>query len=238
MERERGQLDRAIALHAESLARARKGQDAWILAFVLTMGGNLAWLAGDFQRGVTLYRESLLLSRDIRAKWPIAECLWGLSGLAAAQGQFERAARLYGGERAVREATGAIVLGDVARFERELAVVRAVLGEARFTAAVAEGQAMTLERAVDDALGGSEGMSRAGDGATHGRGELLSQREWDVAALVAGGLTNRQIADHLVVGVRTAESHVASALGKLGLKTRAQLASWITAREAIDRHIP
>ena len=54
----------------------------------------------------------------------------------------------------------------------------------------------------------------------------LSAREREVAALVAHGRSNREIAAHLVVSERTAEAHVSNILGKLGFTTRAQIAAW------------
>jgi DNA-binding NarL/FixJ family response regulator len=58
----------------------------------------------------------------------------------------------------------------------------------------------------------------------------LTPRELEVASLVARGLTNRQIADELVIAARTADNHVGHILDKLGLTSRAQIAAWITAR--------
>jgi len=55
---------------------------------------------------------------------------------------------------------------------------------------------------------------------------LLSRREREVAALVARGLTNREIARTLVVSERTAENHVQHILTKLGFGSRAQIAAW------------
>ncbi len=54
----------------------------------------------------------------------------------------------------------------------------------------------------------------------------LSAREREVAALVAQGRTNREIAEALVVSERTAEAHVSNILGKLDFTTRAQIAAW------------
>ncbi|HEY3064000.1 MAG TPA: LuxR C-terminal-related transcriptional regulator [Chloroflexota bacterium] len=54
----------------------------------------------------------------------------------------------------------------------------------------------------------------------------LSRRERDVAKLIAQGLSNRDIADALVLSVRTVEAHVTHVLSKLGLRSRAQIAVW------------
>ncbi|HEY7832577.1 MAG TPA: AAA family ATPase [Ktedonobacterales bacterium] len=54
----------------------------------------------------------------------------------------------------------------------------------------------------------------------------LTAREREVARLVAQGRSNRAIAETLVVGERTVESHVGNILGKLGFTSRAQIAAW------------
>ncbi|MDG5804476.1 LuxR C-terminal-related transcriptional regulator [Streptomyces ossamyceticus] len=58
----------------------------------------------------------------------------------------------------------------------------------------------------------------------------LTRRELQVAALVAQGRTNKQIADHLVIARRTAEGHVERILVKLGFRNRSQVAAWFSAR--------
>jgi len=55
----------------------------------------------------------------------------------------------------------------------------------------------------------------------------LSQREREVLALVAEGLTNRQIAERLFISPVTARNHVSSILTKLGLENRTQAAAWL-----------
>ncbi|MGW0859349.1 response regulator transcription factor, partial [Streptomyces sp. NPDC002690] len=71
-------------------------------------------------------------------------------------------------------------------------------------------------------LGWSDGRAR-GRGRP-GYGDRLSPRELEVARLVTGGHTNRQIADALVVSVQTVGSQVTSAMRKLRVTTRTALA--------------
>src|SRR5690606_7331791 len=77
-----------------------------------------------------------------------------------------------------------------------------------------------LERAMEHLPGR---LRRRGD-ATAAEG--LTSREAEIAAWVARGLTNREIAEELVLSSRTVETHVANAMAKLGFGTRSQLAAW------------
>jgi DNA-binding CsgD family transcriptional regulator len=56
----------------------------------------------------------------------------------------------------------------------------------------------------------------------------LTPREHEVAALVAEGKSNREIAQALVLSERTAERHVANIMAKLGMSSRTQIAVWVT----------
>jgi DNA-binding NarL/FixJ family response regulator len=56
---------------------------------------------------------------------------------------------------------------------------------------------------------------------------MLSAREDEVARLVAGGLTNREIAQRLFISERTAQNHVQHILTKLDFSSRAQIAAWL-----------
>ena len=56
--------------------------------------------------------------------------------------------------------------------------------------------------------------------------QVLTPRQREVAALIALGLTNREIASRLVVAERTAEGHVQSILNKLGFYSRSRIAAW------------
>jgi DNA-binding CsgD family transcriptional regulator len=60
----------------------------------------------------------------------------------------------------------------------------------------------------------------------------LTARQAEVAALVAEGLTNRQLAERLGITERSAESHLERIRLRLGFSSRAQLAVWYVAHQA------
>jgi DNA-binding NarL/FixJ family response regulator len=67
-----------------------------------------------------------------------------------------------------------------------------------------------------------------------GGGHALTPREEEVLALIAEGLTNRQIAERLVISEHTARNHVANILDKLGLSRRSEAAAY-AARRGLTR---
>jgi non-specific serine/threonine protein kinase len=113
--------------------------------------------------------------------------------------------------------------------------VRAQLDEATFAKAWAEGQAMTRERAIDYASALTVlprpvtpvAQLPSPRKATKQEFGGLTPRERQVAALVAQGKSNRDIADELVLSERTVENHIGNILSKLGFGSRAQIAAWV-----------
>jgi len=81
---------------------------------------------------------------------------------------------------------------------------------------------MELDHAVSHALGRQAYVGPP----TEGRRQL-TEREHGVIQLLTRGLTNRQIAQRLVVGERTIDSHLEHVRNKLGLRTRAEIATWV-----------
>ncbi|WP_067174753.1 LuxR C-terminal-related transcriptional regulator [Microtetraspora niveoalba] len=59
---------------------------------------------------------------------------------------------------------------------------------------------------------------------------VLTRREHEVAELVADGLSNREVAEKLVISKRTAESHMEHILAKLNFSSRTQVAAWVARR--------
>jgi DNA-binding CsgD family transcriptional regulator len=63
----------------------------------------------------------------------------------------------------------------------------------------------------------------------------LTEREREVARLIAAGQSNAAIAQVLVISERTAETHVTNILGKLGFASRSQIAAWAVERGLSDQ---
>jgi DNA-binding CsgD family transcriptional regulator len=61
----------------------------------------------------------------------------------------------------------------------------------------------------------------------------LTPRELEIAALIASGRSNKAIGAELVISPATVARHVANIMTKLGFRSRAQIAAWIT-----DRRLP
>lgn len=69
----------------------------------------------------------------------------------------------------------------------------------------------------------SEYIERLKHGENTGTYESLSEREKEVLALIAKGFSNKEIAEQLIISVKTVESHKSNVMEKLGLKTRPEL---------------
>jgi DNA-binding NarL/FixJ family response regulator len=69
---------------------------------------------------------------------------------------------------------------------------------------------------------GKRGVPRGPRPATSANPAGLTRRQAEVLALLAGGLTNVEIAGHLVVSARTVDHHVAAILRKLDVRSRSQ----------------
>jgi DNA-binding CsgD family transcriptional regulator len=225
-----GRPDESRALLEEGVHLMRASGDIWQLSEGLAALGGMVLEAGDATRAAALAAEGLSMLRAHGQLYYVAEYLELSGEVASAQGEPTRAVQLFGAAEATRLTTGyARPRESQPLYERHLAAIRATLDSADYASAWAAGRALTPGQAVDDALAALE-RSQAAPGVATNRADaqvaLLTPRECEVAALVAQGLTNRQIAETLVISDRTADNHVSHILDKLGLSSRAQVAAW------------
>jgi predicted ATPase/DNA-binding CsgD family transcriptional regulator len=230
----RGDHREATELLEEGLAQFREAGTP-VEPDYLTNLGLTALLRGDYERAEELIEEGLVLGRELGAKVSIVESIEVEAMVAASRGKAGRAARLWGTAEASRETLGAPLPPELRTlYEPYTTVARAELGEEVLKAAWEEGRKMTPEEAVEYALSEEERATRAPERPSDDEPPpALTRREREVAAMVARGLSNRQIASEFHLSERTVESHVSKILRKLGLASRAEIAAWTTERRLL-----
>ncbi len=216
-----GDLAVAEPLFEQALTTFRRLGERPTVATILDGLGQIALARGDLESARERLGASLGLYREMDSRRGIGMTLHGLARVAAAEGRAEQAVRLAGAAAALRENVGmAMELIRNHDSEAWLADARRKLGAPAASTACLAGQRLSMEAAIEEALAG---VPRRGVLRTSRM--PLTGREREVAGLIAQGASNRQVAEMLVIGERTAETHVSNILAKLGLSTRVQLAT-------------
>ena len=205
---------------------------AYLFPYMLT--GVRAYLAlGDVDAAENWLNRvgAVLTARAIPGTLPAIDHGRGLVLLArgevsAAHQALESASESWQARHRFWEGTWArLDLAEAAARARRRGEAGVLLDEARATAATA-GATTVVDAA--DRLAASFGRGRQGE-----PWYPLSAREFEVAQLVTAGLTNRQIAEQLVLAPKTISAHITHILTKLGAARRAEIAAWCaTVRQA------
>jgi len=225
-----GDSERASRFAAEYIAVCEATGASWLAAFGHFALAVELWRRGDPSGAVDEARTT------VQAHWADDDSIGAAEGVevlawaAAADGRAERAARLLGALDRIWRALGAPLFGFrhlVPYHEQCIALARSTLGDRAFEAATVQGARLSLHEVVAYALEERTETPPSDDDGQRG----LTRREREVADLVARGLSNKEIANTLVIAQRTAETHVEHVLTKLGFTSRAQIASWVTAHK-------
>lgn len=223
------ELAEALSAEDESLRIWRELGDLQGVAWALHGRGCIGLEAGDLEAATRDFREGLEIARTLGHGWAIALLIDGVASAAAAAGHPQRALRLAGAAAAIRKRAGTPLAPMHERLlHRWLERARHALRPGPAAERYAGGGALADEEAITEALAGEDAPLAPAVPDEHWA--VLSEREREVAALVAQGLTNRQIAERLFIAPGTADRHVANILGKLDMRNRAQVAAWVTER--------
>ena len=224
-----GERERGVALIEEAVAVHRQAGQHWGAGLKLAELGLAAQQSGNAQRAAAYYGEGLRLIWDVGDAAHVHHAVTGLAGLAADHGQFKTAVRLLGAVAVIEERSGAAIHPPWRPIRaRGEARAQSNLGSAEYGAALAAGQALPTERAVEEALALADAL--ASPPAPRVAPFGLSRRETDVLRLLSQRLTDKEIANALSVSPRTASFHVASVLRKLGVNSRRDAAAVVTER--------
>ena len=230
---ERGDHARARDLLFECVAVSRTERNVPRMAQHLESLANAQLGLGDIQDATASWTESLSIFRDLNDPFGTIWCLGGLALVAAANGDQERVLRLAATvDRMSREWSLSTSSYRLRQLEEASTQARAALGDRKSEGAWNDGLTMSAARALEYAL--SEGKPEAEPAAAAGP---LSKREREVVAMVAAGMTNRQIADRLFIAERTAEGHVERIRNKLGVRSRTEVATWAVSHGVVVRDL-
>jgi predicted ATPase/DNA-binding CsgD family transcriptional regulator len=223
----------AYGLFAESLAIQRESDDQIGIAESLLGMGTVAGRLGDLARARSLLRESI--DRAHRLGVPLIVSL-GLDSLAwvyTQEGESRQALQLLSASEAIRRRQGVMLIPSLHAHVVELVLAaRARLG-AEWVEVWESGRQLSAEEALS--LLPAAKTTRPTIVAPQppllvNDAESLTAREAEVLQLVALGITNKEIAERLVVSAGTVHTHLKSIFGKLGVATRAA-----ATRAAIER---
>jgi DNA-binding CsgD family transcriptional regulator len=152
---------------------------------------------------------------------------WMIGDLALATGRVGEAIRRYTDAVEMNARIGARPFLALSRFGLAKALVASGHpGDLPTARTLAAGAAAEFRRlGLPGRLSGADALLARID-VTARAANPLSPRESEVASLIALAMSNRQIAERLVLSERTVEGHVRSILAKLGYSTRTEIATW------------
>jgi DNA-binding CsgD family transcriptional regulator len=224
-----GEMERAEAFLNDSIKLSQEMGDRRSIARTRLLLASLAQNQGNLALARIQYEEGLVIAIELEVDGSIAFGLNGLGCVAAAQGQYTWSALLWAAADTFPESRSVPIPNAITK--RARAAARSHLGVPAFEEAMANGRALTPAQALAayKAFPMKTGL-RAHRSPTYPAG--LTAREVEILRLVAEGLTDAQVAEHLIMSVRTVNSHLTSIYNKLGVSSRAA-----ATRFAVECHL-
>lgn len=221
--------DRAIELSEAAIAVGLKNGEQFSASWAMWTKGMAHWSLEQYPEAKASLRQALEIKRELHDWLGVSVCLDVLAWVAVRENRMTDAATLWGEGRRFYGEVGSLPLFGSAKHVE--------IREAHQTLAATALGTATFARYFDDAARepatGTE--HRATPAAASGPGSAtvvtLTSREREISALVAQGLSNREIAGQLVLSIRTVEGHVQNLLNKLGFHSRQALSEWFKATE-------
>ncbi|MET8427617.1 LuxR C-terminal-related transcriptional regulator [Nocardia sp. NPDC004860] len=225
----RGTSALSVDLIDTDLAEMGGDLNWWGRGYVWWLRGFAAVERGDIDEAGPLLRQCINHMRSHNDRTIVWWCLELLAWIAAEHSEFRLAAQLFGSAHAFGPHVMPLVVRE--RHDRYLAATSRALGAAVTEKLRRKGAGLGFDQAIELAAGTADSPAPSGGGADGT--EQLTEREMQVARLVAYGQSNKEIAAALVISARTAEGHVQRILAKRGFTSRAQIAAWVGEIERI-----
>ncbi|HET6153792.1 MAG TPA: LuxR C-terminal-related transcriptional regulator [Marmoricola sp.] len=219
--------DEALVLIDEALAICdRRAGEQFVRASFLWLLGCLQLNIGDPAAALRNERAALECSWALRYGLVVAFSLEAIATANAGLGHANDAATLFGAAASEQERMQVETMFTEVR-DAGIRTVERAIGPDRYAEAYAAGAGASLSSAVAFAVTGQDPRSAVDPY------EPLTRREAEIAGLIADGLSNRAIAQRLVISERTVHGHVSNTLDKLHAPSRAAVAVWYLRRSAL-----
>jgi len=204
--------------------------EGWARGHTLTGAAICHRQLGSLGQAERSSKDGLEQQREFQDPICTAHLLENLAMLALTSGRLDEAVRLAHCAAATWSALGTTIEAfgpHMARdYLRTTELVASTLGAGEFEAGAESYRGLSLYEIISLALG-----DRAAPAGQDVRQEQrLTAREQQIAELIANGLSNKLIAETLVISPRTVGSHVEHIMAKLDFSSRAQIATWSTRR--------
>jgi len=217
----------ADRLLEQTVAAERAADDQPGLLHSLTLRGAVALARGDRKAATAALVEALEIAALYGSKLRLTH-LFEVLGNLMLETSPAASVRLAAAAEQLRSALGAAPMPtEQARVGRYLETAKRYVGEEAYAELWRTAHTEPLDSTLTQARQYLQSLSEpnsASSGTVHG--EPLSDREREVAVLVTRGYNNREIAEELVISLKTVEAHIHHVLNKLGLSNRVQIATW------------
>jgi non-specific serine/threonine protein kinase len=226
-----GALDEAEDRATASLRLSEEIGDRKLAGFLEAALGVIDLERGRFTEARSRFEKALDMSVDIGDRMNTALILEALCRLAAATSAWTVALKLGGAAAAVRELAGARSI-PIWQDRVEAAIEEAgrMLGPEAAGVALGQGRSLDFTEAVSLAL---NVVAKPNQREVAPMG--LTRRELEIAVMVAQGMSNKDMANRLVIAQRTVEGHVENIRSKLGFHSRTQIAAWAVERKLVAK---
>jgi DNA-binding CsgD family transcriptional regulator/tetratricopeptide (TPR) repeat protein len=244
-----GQHSKAAALLAETLELTRASGARHYEAVAWRVQGQLYAVQGQAAPARQAFDQAIAICEELGSRVELAYALYQRGALLRSRQKHESARADWTRARTLCEQTGAhallwrihAALGQLARAQhqdaeaaREFAAARTIVADLSADMHDESFREHLAQRVATLIPAEPRAVSRRTLKAAFGG---LTERERAVAALIAQGRSNREIAEALVVSERTITTHISNIFTKLGFTSRAQVARWAGETGLIERSI-